>query len=457
MGAIADGVLIRRGDDVRMNDAAGRMLGVEAGEKAFGLLNVRTIDGEPVTREEWAGSVAVANGETQRYRYRVTTGAGKEIVIDGTASPTEDGQGFVTLFRDVTAEHEREFLNEQYVRHLFDAIPTAILLVDPSTRVVVSGNRAFCELVDYELENVVGCTPPYPWWADSNSAWNHGDELRYERLYRRADGRLVPVQVNGQTIRDHDGRALSLLAVITDLSERRRHEQQLVQSGKLAAIGELAAGVAHEINNPLFAILGLVEFLMKDAEPGSKTHERLLLDPADGSRDQGDRPLAARLRPRELGRPACRRRWTTSSSDRRPRPAHERAQGHRARRELRLRRGARQRERRIRSSRSSSTCSRTPARRCQTAEDQVERRARGGRRARSPSPTTVPASRRGPASASSSRSSRRSATAAAPASASRSASASPKRTAAASPSTSEPGRGATFTLRLPLNRAEAAA
>ena len=277
MGAIADGVLIRRGDDVRMNDAAGRMLGVEAGEKAFGLLNVRTIDGEPVTREEWAGSVAVANGETQRYRYRVTTGAGNEIVIDGTASPTEDGQGFVTLFRDVTAEHEREFLNEQYVRYLFDAIPTAILLVDPSTRVVVSGNRAFCELVDYELEDVVGRTPPYPWWADSDSAWNHGDELRYERLYRRADGRLVPVQVNGQTIRDHDGRALSLLAVITDLSERRRHEQQLVQSGKLAAIGELAAGVAHEINNPLFAILGLVEFLMKDAEPGSKTLERLLL------------------------------------------------------------------------------------------------------------------------------------------------------------------------------------
>ncbi|HEY6032023.1 MAG TPA: ATP-binding protein [Gaiellaceae bacterium] len=63
----------------------------------------------------------------------------------------------------------------------------------------------------------------------------------------------------------------------TDLSERRRLERQLAQSGKLAAIGELAAGVAHEINNPLFAILGLVEFVLADLEPGSKSHERLTL------------------------------------------------------------------------------------------------------------------------------------------------------------------------------------
>ena len=54
-------------------------------------------------------------------------------------------------------------------------------------------------------------------------------------------------------------------------------QQQLVQSGKLAAIGELAAGVAHEINNPLFAILGLTEFLLKEAEPESKAHQRLEL------------------------------------------------------------------------------------------------------------------------------------------------------------------------------------
>jgi signal transduction histidine kinase len=50
--------------------------------------------------------------------------------------------------------------------------------------------------------------------------------------------------------------------------------EQLVQSGKLVAIGELVAGVAHEINNPLFAILALSEFLLKELEPGTRPHER---------------------------------------------------------------------------------------------------------------------------------------------------------------------------------------
>jgi signal transduction histidine kinase len=52
---------------------------------------------------------------------------------------------------------------------------------------------------------------------------------------------------------------------------------ELVECGRLVALGELAAGTAHEINNPLFAILGLVELLLREAEPGTKAHERLLL------------------------------------------------------------------------------------------------------------------------------------------------------------------------------------
>jgi C4-dicarboxylate-specific signal transduction histidine kinase len=51
-------------------------------------------------------------------------------------------------------------------------------------------------------------------------------------------------------------------------------EQQLSRSGKLASLGELAASVAHEINNRPFAIVGLVEFLLRDAEPSSKAAEQ---------------------------------------------------------------------------------------------------------------------------------------------------------------------------------------
>jgi signal transduction histidine kinase len=53
--------------------------------------------------------------------------------------------------------------------------------------------------------------------------------------------------------------------------------EAVLEAGRLTALGELVRGFAHEINNPLFGILGLVELLLADIEAGSKAHERLTL------------------------------------------------------------------------------------------------------------------------------------------------------------------------------------
>ncbi len=163
-----------------------------------------------------------------------------------------------------------------YNRSLFNAVPTAILVSDLETGEVTDANDAFLALIGRSRDEVVGMVHPYPWRTDIDEPPAPVGSV-IERRYRCGDERTFPVEIATHALPGGDGGRPLSLCIVTDLSERRRMEQQIVQSGKLAAIGELAAGVAHEINNPLLAILGLTEFLLLETEAGSKQHERLQL------------------------------------------------------------------------------------------------------------------------------------------------------------------------------------
>ena len=209
------------------------------------------------------------------------------------------------VFRDVTDEQARAELNEQTLKALFDAIPVAISVADPQDLRARHRQSSVCGPRGLPLEEIVGAGPAViPGRSPARPSRRRRATARsFDRIYRRPGRPAAPGQVSLHADqRRREGEAALILGRAEDISEERRVQQQLVQSGKLAAIGELAAGVAHEINNPLFAILGLTEFLLKEAEPESKAHSAARADPADGPRDQGDRPGAARLRPRK-----CRR------------------------------------------------------------------------------------------------------------------------------------------------------
>ena len=79
-------------------------------------------------------------------------------------------------------------------------------------------------------------------------------------------GALVPVAWVGSAMKDDVGRVVAIVVVGRDLTERRKLEAQLLQSQKLAALGVLAGGIAHEIRNPLAISSSAAQFLLADSD-----------------------------------------------------------------------------------------------------------------------------------------------------------------------------------------------
>ena len=274
---VHDGVVLTSNGRATLNAAARRILAAPEGlDFRSSMFEPRALDGTPyaVDPDQVPGAAAIRNDTGGPFRIRVTALDGRELVLDGSVSPVIDGA--VIVFRDVTDEHLRNELNEHTLNALFDSLPVAVAVVDPASGALVKVNAAFCALVEREPDAVIGVTPPYP-WSEPGTELMAEVGVTSEQVFRLPDGAPRPVEISTRAVAGADGETALLLALITDTSEERRMQQQLVQSGKLAAIGELAAGVAHEINNPLFAILGLTEFLLKESEPGSKAHQRLEL------------------------------------------------------------------------------------------------------------------------------------------------------------------------------------
>ncbi|MEE9538693.1 MAG: ATP-binding protein [candidate division NC10 bacterium] len=96
----------------------------------------------------------------------------------------------------------------------------------------------------------------------------------FEAAFARRDGAVLPVGVTYSSLRDGDERLLGTVAIFQDLTERKQIEEQLRRADRLAAVGQLAASIAHEVRNPLAAISGSIQLLHEELK--GQGHEQLL-------------------------------------------------------------------------------------------------------------------------------------------------------------------------------------
>jgi two-component system NtrC family sensor kinase len=157
-------------------------------------------------------------------------------------------------------------------QEVVDAISLALCIVDRSGR-IRRANRAFAELVDAPPPALIG----RPWQAFTPPEWV--SEIR-RAVERPGSGSEVELRtgersysVSAVPITGTDTSAVVLL--FDDQTEQRRLQHQLIQSEKMSAIGQLIAGVAHDLNNPLASVVGFADFLGEVRDVPSQLHEPL--------------------------------------------------------------------------------------------------------------------------------------------------------------------------------------
>lgn len=263
------------------NPAAERLFGYRADEVAG--RNVSLLMPSPYQEEH----------DQYLHRYLTTgerriIGIGREVVgkrKDGTTFPMElavselrlgERRMFTGIVRDITERTEAEAAlrdSEERFRATFEQAAVGIAHIAPDGR-WLRVNQRLCDILGYSLEELLRRTfqeLTYPDDLEADQKYTHQilaaeiPSYTTEKRYFRRDGSLVWINLTVSIVREPSGEPKYFIAVIQDIGDRKRAEEQLGHAQKLDSIGRLAGGIAHDFNNLLTAIFGFTELAVERA------------------------------------------------------------------------------------------------------------------------------------------------------------------------------------------------
>ena len=207
------------------------------------------------------------------------------VCVDTSTGVTEEGKivRYQGTLVDVTEKRnmERQLRRqEEFRRHLLESFPDLILVLDPKAKYSFVSSR-IRDLLGYGPEKLMGKkieegTDNSPELVALYRTVANGQTGLATSEYgaRHHDGSWRTMLGTASPMLDTEGKPAGVIISVRDVTMEKKLEQQVIQSERLAAMGQMIGGFAHELNNPLTSILGMTE-LLQDTETNENSRKQL--------------------------------------------------------------------------------------------------------------------------------------------------------------------------------------
>jgi len=209
------------------------------------------------------------------------------VIFQDASRAVWDGSGNIIRYQgtlvDVTEKRNMEKQiqqQEEFRQYLLESFPDLILAVDLEERYSFVSSR-IRDLLGYRPEDLLGNKIDDLKDHSSELVTLYRDVVSGKQLFaaceygaRHHDGSWRTMRASASRLFDAKGNLSGAIISVRDISIEKKLEQQIIQSERMAAMGQMIGGFAHELNNPLTAILGVSE-LLQDEGAGEATKKQL--------------------------------------------------------------------------------------------------------------------------------------------------------------------------------------